>query len=98
MQKSHVNFHYTSVIKDIYSDYWEALVMSLKTAGGVIKVEKVWQAHSSRLFQVRSLKGDLAVCHTPGMCIINHQNPLIGIIPLRSLFITSCRDLIIPSL
>ena len=29
-------------------------------------------------------EGDLAVCHIPGTCIINHQNPLIGIIPLRN--------------
>ena len=47
---------------------------SLITAGGVIKLEEVWQAHSSRLFQVRFLRGDLAICHTPGMCIINHRN------------------------
>ena len=40
-------------------------------------------------------EADLAVCHIPGSCIINHQNPLIGVIPF---FITSCRDIIIPSL
>ena len=80
-------------LKDINSDYWKALVLSLITAGGVIKLEEVWQAHSSRLFQVRSLRGVI-----PGTYIVNHQIHLIGIIPLRGLFITSCRDLIIPSL
>ena len=29
----------------------------------------------------------LALCHIPGTCIVNHQIPLIGIIPLRGLFI-----------
>ena len=33
-------------------------------------------------------EGDLAICNIPGTCIINHQNPLRGIIPLRGLFIT----------
>ena len=42
--------------KNIYSDYWNALVISLITAGGVIELEEVWQAHFSRLFQVRSLR------------------------------------------
>ena len=43
-------------------------------------------------------EGGLALCHIPGTCIVNHQIPLIGIIPFRGLFITSCRDLIISSL
>ena len=87
-------------LKGINSDYWKALVLSLITAGGVIKFEEVWQAHSSGLFQVRSLRGGggLALCHIAGTCIVNHQIPLIGIIPLRGIFITSWRDLIIPSL
>ena len=84
-------------IKDIHSDYWKVLkglVLSLITAGGVIKLEEVRQAHTSRLFQVRSLRGHLAIYHIPGICIVRHQIPLIGIIPLRGLLITSCRDLI----
>ena len=45
------------LLKDINSDYWKALVLSLITAGRIIKLEEVWQAHSSRLFQERSLWG-----------------------------------------
>ena len=71
-------------LKDINTDYWNALVLSLITAGGLIKLEEVWQAHSSGLFQVRSLR-DLAICHIPGTCIVKHQFPLIDIIPLRGL-------------
>ena len=29
------------LVKDIHSDYWKALVISLITAGGVIKLEEV---------------------------------------------------------
>ena len=44
-------------VKDIHFDYLKASAISLITAGGVIKLEEVWQAHSCRLFQVRSLSG-----------------------------------------
>ena len=72
------------------SDYWKVLAIFLITAGGVIKLKEI--------FPGKVPERDLAVCHIPGTCITNHQNPLIGILPLMGLFITACRDLIIPSL
>ena len=56
-EAAQISFPLQQVFKDINSGYWKALVISLITAGGVIKLEEVWQAHSSRLFQVRSLRG-----------------------------------------
>ena len=31
----------TAILKDIYSDYWKVLAISLITAGGAIKLEEV---------------------------------------------------------
>ena len=62
-------------VKGINSDYWKALVLSLITTGGIIKFEEVWQAHSSRLFQVRSLRGSSLMLHTRYMHCKSSNSP-----------------------
>ena len=87
-----------SSLKDIHSDYLKGIS---RIPDNSRRGHKTWRSVTGTLQQIipgKVPEGDLAICHIPGTCMINHQSPLIGIIPLRGLFITSCRDLIISSL
>ena len=62
---SNVTLRRRFVFKDINSDYWKALVLSLITAGG----NKTWGSVTGTLQQIipgKVPEGDLAKCHIPG--------------------------------
>ena len=62
----------SSHLKDINSDYWKAYDLSLITAGGGHKTCGSVTGTFQQIIQGKIPKGDLAICHIPGIYIVNH--------------------------